>query len=52
MGDGARNEGGAFPFEPLDQGLFFGHQGVDLAGLAVEEVGNGGLFGGWGNRYS
>ncbi len=45
-GDGARDERGALFLQPFDQGLLFRHQCVDFRGLAVEEVGDGALFGG------
>ena len=40
-GDGARDERGALLLQPLDQGPFLCHQGVELGRLTVEEVGDG-----------
>jgi len=49
-GDRARDERGALLLQPLDQRPLLRHQRVDLRRLAVEEVGDGALLVGRGNR--
>ena len=45
LGDGVSDQGGALFLEQLDQPLFLGDEGVDFGRLAVEEGGDGALFG-------
>lgn len=39
-GDGVGDDGLALLLEQVDQALLFGHEGVDLGGLTVEEGGD------------
>ena len=48
LGDGVADEGLAFLAQQFDEPLLLGDQSVDLCRLAVQKIGDGLLFGGWG----
>ena len=45
LGDSVADQGGALFLEQLDQPLLLGDEGVDFGRFAVEEGGDGALFG-------
>ena len=47
FGDCLVDQGGAFFFEELDEALFFGDQGVDSGGFAIEKAGDRFLLNNW-----